>query len=133
MKPIHFPTEDEVHEAYQQGEEAIVALFREMIQNMIILAERVQILEDRLAKNSRNSGKPPSSDGLNKPAPKSLRKRHRKRKSGGQPGHKGHTLKAVEHPDRVVLHRLKECCHKISLATPKSQSVQRYVGWCIAQ
>ncbi len=109
--PIHFPTEDEVREAYQQGEDAVVALFREMIQNMTILAERVQVLEDRLAKNSRNSGKPPSSDGLNKPAPKSLRKRHRKRKSGGQPGHKGHTLKAVEHPERVVVHHVKECCH----------------------
>jgi len=110
MKPIHFPTEEDVRNAYHQGEEAVVALFREMIQNMIILAERVQVLEDRLAKNSRNSGKPPSSDGLSKPAPKSLRKRHRK-KRGGQPGHKGHTLQAVEHPDRVVMHHVKECCH----------------------
>ena len=110
MTPIQFPTEEDVRNAYQQGEEAVVALFREMIQNMAILAERVQVLEDRLAKNSRNSGKPPSSDGLNKPAPKSLRKRHRK-KSGGQPGHKGHTLQAVEHPDQVVLHPVKECCH----------------------
>jgi transposase len=110
MTPVHFPTEDEVRDAYHQGEEAVVALFREMIRNMLILAERVQKLEDRLAKDSRNSGKPPSSDGLSKPAPKSLRKRHRK-KSGGQPGHKGHTLKAVAHPDRVVVHRLKECGH----------------------
>ena len=110
MTPIHFPTEDEIRQAYQQGEEAVVALFREMILNMHIIAERVQKLEDHLAKNSGNSGKPPSSDGLSKPAPKSLRKRHRK-KSGGQPGHKGHTLKAVAHPDRIVVHRLKECCH----------------------
>jgi len=111
MTPIQFPTEEDVRNAYQQGEEAVVALFREMIQNMAILADRVQVLEDRLAKNSRNSGKPPSSDGLNKPAPKSLRKRHRKKKSGGQPGHKGYTLQAVEHPDKVVLHPVKECCH----------------------
>ena len=110
MKPIHFATEEDVRNAYHQGEEAVVALFCEMIQNMIILAERVQVLEDRLARNSRNSGKPPSSDGLNKPAPKSLRKRHRK-KRGGQPGHKGHSLKAVEHPDQVVMHRLKACGH----------------------
>jgi len=110
MTPVHFPTEDEIRHAYHQGEEAVVALFREMILNMQILAERVQKLEDRLAKNSDNSGKPPSSDGLSKPAPMSLRKRHRK-KSGGQPGHKGHTLKAVAHPDRVVVHRLKECGH----------------------
>jgi transposase len=110
MKPIHFPTEEDVRNAYHQGEEAVVALFREMIQNMIILAERVQVLEDRLARNSRNSGKPPSSDGLNKPAPKSLRKRHRK-KRGGQAGHKGYTLKAVERPDRIVVHHVEECCH----------------------
>lgn len=111
MKPIHFPTEEEVRNAYRQGEEAVMALFREMIQTMTIVTERVQVLEDRLAKNSRNSGKPPSSDGLNKPAPKSLRKRHRKKKSGGQPGHKGHTLQAVEHPDQVIVHEVQECCH----------------------
>ncbi|OGO18071.1 MAG: hypothetical protein A2Z14_07525 [Chloroflexi bacterium RBG_16_48_8] len=90
MTPIQIPTEDEVHAATRQGEEAVVALFHGIIPNTHILAERMQKLEDRLAKNSRNSGKPPSSDGLNKPALKSLRKRHRK-KSGGQPGHKGHT------------------------------------------
>jgi len=110
MTPIHFPTEDEVRAAYRQGEEAVVTLFQELMGNMLILAERVQKLEDHLAKNSSNSGKPPSSDGLNKPAPKSLRKRHR-RKSGGQTGHKGHTLKMVSHPDQVVVHRLKECSH----------------------
>jgi len=64
MTPTNFPIEDEIRNAYHQGEEAIVALFREMVLNMNILAERVQKLEDRLAKNSSNSGKPPSSDGL---------------------------------------------------------------------
>ena len=78
-----------------QGEEAVIALFHRTVGQ---LAARVQALEDRVSKNSRNSGKPPSSDGLAKPAPKSLRKRHGK-KSGGQPGHEGHTLKAVAHPD----------------------------------
>jgi hypothetical protein len=95
MTPIHFPTEDEIRQAYQQGEEAVVALFREMILNMHILVERVQMLEDRLAKNSSNSGKPPSSDGLSKPAPKSLRKRHRK-KSGGQPLAEGTIVSACK-------------------------------------
>ena len=78
----------------------------------LAIVERIQKLEDQLAKNSRNSGKPPSSDGYNQPAPrpKSLRKRTR-RKSGGQRGHAGETLKAVEKPDVIQVHRVHECQH----------------------
>ena len=78
----------------------------------LALVERLQKLEDQLAKNSRNSGKPPSSEGYDQgaPGPKSLRKRSR-RKSGGQPGHPGETLKAVAKPDVVKVHRVQECQH----------------------
>lgn len=58
------------------------------------LQAKVLELEARLAQNSRNSSKPPSSDGLNKPKPKSLRKPG-ERPTGGQKDHKGHTLKKV--------------------------------------
>jgi transposase len=108
MEPYELPNDEDVRRAYQQGEEAVVGLFRKVTHNFKLLAARMQALEDYLAKNSSNSGKPPSSDGLNKPSPKSLRKRHG-RKSGGQPGHAGHTLKAVEHPDREEVHRVSRC------------------------
>lgn len=109
MEPLKLPTDEEIGAAFDQGKEAVIALFRETVGQ---LAARLQALEDQRAKNSRNSGKPPSSDGLSKPSPKSLRKRHGK-KSGGQPGHEGSTLKAVSHPDRIEVHRVQRCkrCH----------------------
>jgi transposase len=110
MEPYQLPNDEEVRRAYQQGEEAVVGLFGKMTDNFRVLVARMQTLEDRLAKNSSNSGKPPSSDGYNKPAPKSLRKRHG-RKSGGQAGHAGYTLKAIEHPDREEVHRVSHCHH----------------------
>lgn len=72
-------------------------------------ATRIQALEDQLAKNSGNSGKPPSSDGLKK-KPTSQREKG-KRKTGGQKGHKGSTLKMVTEPDHVVSHVLTTCPH----------------------
>ncbi|MCP4207770.1 MAG: IS66 family transposase [Shimia sp.] len=71
---------------------------------------RIRDLEDQLAKNSRNSGKPPSSDGLKKPSPKSLRPKG-KRTNGGQKGHPGHTLEMVAVPDHIVLYALEICPH----------------------
>jgi regulator of replication initiation timing len=72
------------------------------------LRERVRTLEEQVAKDSHNSHKPPSSDGLAKP--KSLR-RPSQRPTGGQPGHPGQTLRRVEKPDRVVPHRVERCAH----------------------
>jgi len=107
MSEVPLPGEKEIREAYRQGEEAVVRLWQGTV---AVLVERVQKLEDQLAKNSRNSGKPPSSDGYDQPAPRSLRKRTR-RKSGGQAGHPGETLKAVEKPDHLKVHRVKACRH----------------------
>jgi transposase len=104
MVRLRLPSESEIRTAYQQGEEAIIVLFYESFSK---LAERIQELEDQIAKNSNNSGKPPSSDGLKK-RPKSLR-HHSGKKSGGQPGHPGSTLKFIEQPDHIERHRVKYC------------------------
>ena len=98
---MHTPNRDEIHAAYQQGEGAIVQLFDQLIQEL-------QALQDQLNKNSKNSSKPPSSDGLKKPRTKSQRKRGNK-KNGGQEGHVGHTLEPVEEPDHIELHEVEQC------------------------
>jgi transposase len=104
-KPI--PSETDIRAAYQQGVEAVILLFQ---QTFLELSERLQQMEDRLSKNSSNSGKPPSTDGYEKPAPKSRRKRSGQ-KRGGQKGHEGHTLKMVEKPDEIMVHPVESCAH----------------------
>jgi hypothetical protein len=107
IEPLRLPSDEEIGAAYDQGKEAVIALFRNSLGQMAI---PMQALEDRLVKNSHNSSKLPLSDGLSKLAPHSLRKRHGK-KSGGQPGHNGNTLKAVERPDHFLVHPVRQCSH----------------------
>lgn len=72
------------------------------------LKEENKVLREQLNQNSRNSSRPPSTDGFAKP--KSLRQRTG-RKPGGQPGHKGSTLHKVSNPDRIELHQVERCSH----------------------
>jgi len=67
--------------------ETLIALIQSQAQQIRLLAEQVEKLERQLAKNSTNSSKPPSSDGLSKPKarPKSQREKG-KRRPGGQKG-----------------------------------------------
>ena len=68
-----------------------------------------QSLREQIGKNSRNSSKPPSSDGFKKKT-KSLREKG-KRASGGQIGHPGQTLCRVDEPDEIVTHSPEKCLH----------------------
>lgn len=71
-------------------------------------AEEIEKLRGQVSKNSQNSSKPPSTDGLSKPAPKSLRIPSGK-KSGGQQGHASHYLEAVSNPNYIQTHRVVQC------------------------
>src|SRR5258705_1563441 len=98
----------EVSELEKLETAGLIALILQQQEQIRLLTEQVQALKDQLAKNSGNSSKPPSSDGLKKPRTKSLREKG-KRASGGQVGHPGHTLQRVETPDVVVHHALEVC------------------------
>ena len=83
--------------------EEVVGLKAEMAN----LKAEVAGLRGQLAKNSRNSSIPSSAEGLKKT--KSMRKKG-SRPPGGQPGHKGSTLKQIAHPDHVEDHPLPGVC-----------------------
>jgi transposase len=85
------------------------ALVRQLSEQVATLTAKVAELEGRLALNSRNSSKPPSSDGLNRPKPKSQRKAGQK-PTGGQKGHTGHTLKKAAEVDHIETHLPPERC-----------------------
>ena len=102
---------EEIKVRYEQGPDAVMTLVEELIatfqQQIEELRAQVKELHDRLALDSRNSSKPPSS---NPPAQrtKSLRAPSGK-KPGAQPGHPGTTLKAGPRPERIVVHAAATC------------------------
>ncbi len=100
-------------------EESVVAELREQLAVVVVALEQRDVviaqlqvenaeLRRQLGLNSQNSSKPPSTDGLGKPAPKSLRRRSG-RKPGGQPGHPGSGLEQVSVPDEVLRHEPVAC------------------------
>jgi len=80
----------------------------ELIELIVVMAEEIAALKAQLNMNSKNSSKPPSSDGFAKP--KSLRTPSGK-KAGGQRGHEGSGLKLMGDPDNYVLYEPRECAH----------------------
>jgi len=134
-------------DAYQHGPAAVVELVVTLTSALTAQVEtvtaHVTVLEGeiatlrtenaalhaRLDTNSRNSGKPPSSDGPGvKPHPQSLRTRSG-RPSGGQPGHTGHTLRLVEEPDAVEVHAPTRCtgCGQSLESVPARRTERRQV------
>ena len=113
--------------SHAQKDELIVALFTQaqaLLSNDALLHQRIELLEARVGLNSRNSSKPPSSDGLRKPAPKSLRIAGQ-RPSGGQKGHTGTTLRTSEHVDAVIEHKGAEVCATCQSALVHHEVIQK--------
>ena len=72
---------------------------------ILALQARIAELERQIGLNSGNSGKPPSSDGLKKkPRRVSSLREQSGRKTGGQKGHPGETLRRTGTPDAIVDH-----------------------------
>ena len=69
---------------------------------------RIKELEDQLAKNSRNSSKPPSQD-THRPSNPCTFVPDNSRKSGGQKGHVGQGGKLKDDPDKIVKYGLEKC------------------------
>lgn len=92
----------------QQQNEFLQKTIESLNQNIETLTEKIADLEEKLNRNSRNSSKPPSSDGYSKPNPKSLRPKSEK-KAGGQKGHKSSNLSVPKKIDRTVSHYPARC------------------------
>lgn len=89
--------------------ESLLAIIEAQAETIKQLQAKISELEKRLNKNSRNSSKPPSSDGLSKPPRTASLREKGQNKSGGQLGHKGETLKQVAFPDVVITHSISHC------------------------
>ena len=96
---------DDIRKLIKQDPEAIIDLIEKLF-------ARVEELERRLNKDSHNSNKPPSSDGLSRKERRALDRKSRK-KRGGQNGHEGSQLKMTATPDMTKVHKAVTCnpCH----------------------
>src|ERR1039457_4808118 len=100
----------------------------ELIALIAALKSRIAELERQLGLNSSNSGKPPSSDGLKKPARVSSLRERSGKKPGGQKGHKGETLRQVTDPNEVVDHYPSACSMCPSRSLSLSPNIVRTIA-----
>ena len=113
---IQIPSHKDIQAAFKRGEADVIALFAKVSQQIVELAEQlakqaeiIKELQAKAAKNSRNSGRPPSSDGYGKANKTESLRKPGKRSNGGQRGHTGNTLNTVESPDHTETHDQAHC------------------------
>lgn len=91
--------------AISKGDKEIAAFITLLTNRIEQLEDRVKGLERQLGQNSKNSSKPPSSDGMRKPT----NSRKPGGKKGAPKGHQGHTLSFTLHPDEIKEYRASVC------------------------
>ena len=123
-------TKDEMIEQLLQQVNSLTVTVANQTNLIAQLNQTIQELKEQINKNSKNSSKPPSSDGLKKPSPKSLRKPSGK-SAGGQKGHNGSHLAIAVHPSGTIKHMPSTCngcpyftmCEKTACITEKRHVV----------
>jgi transposase len=117
IQPMNFriPTDQDIHTAFEHGEAAVRDLvyalatqIAALVQHVTKQGEAVQALQARLAKDSRPSSKPPSSDGYRKVKRTASLRKSGEKPNGVQPGPEGHTLSASDDPDRLEMHGVEQ-------------------------
>lgn len=96
MTELKRPTQADLDRMSHAEKDALILSLFDVLEGLM---RRLEALEGKVEKTSRNSSKPPSSDGLKKEAAKPRKKGERP--VGGVPGHKGSALEMVDNPDRV--------------------------------
>ena len=123
MRPSPKPTWEQFKALPEPEQKAVFEQLIGLIDIVASLRIEVDELKAKLAKNSRNSSKPPSSDG---PAKRTMSSRESTgRKPGGQPGRSGATLMQVENPDEVILHAAPGQCLGCAAVLGEASHVER--------
>jgi transposase len=96
MKNLKRPSQTELDAMSHAEKDALILKLFDWLEE---LEERINRLENKIVKDSNNSSKPPSSDGLRKGAaqPRKLGEKS----NGGQKGHQGITRRMIETPDLI--------------------------------
>ena len=115
-------TREQILDLYNSGPDAVISLIEYLQDSIEQLSNRIDELELQVNQNSRNSSKPPSSDGMKRKPPK--RKKSSGKKPGGQKGHEGTTLQMSSDPDTTEIREV-ECCENCGCSL-KEQPVIDY-------
>src|SRR5271156_4961054 len=82
----------------------LIALIKAQAAEIAALKARIADLDRRLGLNSSNSSKPPSSDGVKKPARVGSLRKRREKTPGAHPAHEGDPLRQAAKADKVLDH-----------------------------